>query len=40
LAIRVLDIGPVRDLGMLDFACHRPQSVFFGHDAAPDRPGR
>jgi death-on-curing protein len=33
--IRVLDVGPVRDLGMLDSACHRPQSVFFGQDAYP-----
>lgn len=33
--VRALDVGPVRDLGMLDSACHRPQSTFFGQDAYP-----
>jgi death on curing protein len=33
--VRALDVGPVRDLGMLDSACHRPRSTFFGQDAYP-----
>ena len=33
--VRALDVGPVRDLGMLDSTCHRPQSTFFGQDAYP-----
>lgn len=27
--------GPVRDLGLLDSACHRPQASLFGKDAYP-----
>jgi death on curing protein len=30
-----LAAGPVRDLGLLDSACHRPQATFFGQDAYP-----
>lgn len=33
--VRALGAGPVRDLGLLDSACHRPQAVFFGHEAYP-----
>jgi death on curing protein len=33
--VRALDVGPVRDLGMLDSACHRPRSTFFGQDTYP-----
>ena len=29
-------VGPVRDLGLLDTAAHRPQSVLYGHHAYPD----
>ena len=28
--------GPVRDLGLLDSAAHRPQTSLFGEDAYPD----
>lgn len=30
-----LGVGPIRDLGLLDSALHRPQVVVFGHDAYP-----
>lgn len=33
--IRRLDIGPVRDIGLLDAAVMRPQSSAFGADAYP-----
>ena len=33
---RDLGVGPVRDLGLLDAAAHRPRSVLFGQDAYPD----
>ena len=33
--IRRLDIGPVRDLGLLDSAMSRPRSSAFGEDAYP-----
>ena len=32
---RVLNAGPVRDLGLLDSACARPHSSTFGTDAYP-----
>ena len=31
-----LGVGPVRDLGLLDAATHRPQSVLYGQQAYPD----
>lgn len=31
-----LDVGPVRDLGLLDSAIYRPQASVFGRDAYPD----
>ncbi|MDX1510687.1 MAG: Fic family protein [Nitriliruptorales bacterium] len=31
--VRVLGAGPVRDVGLLDAACARPQSSAFGTDA-------
>jgi death on curing protein len=31
-----LGVGPVRDLGLLDSAAHRPQTNLFGEDAYPD----
>ncbi|MGO8955929.1 MAG: type II toxin-antitoxin system death-on-curing family toxin [Streptosporangiaceae bacterium] len=33
--VNALGAGPVRDLGLLDSACHRPQAGFFGHEAYP-----
>lgn len=30
-----LGAGPVRDLGLLDSACHRPQAGLFGREAYP-----
>lgn len=31
-----LAVGPVRDLGLLDSAAHRPQTVLYGNPAYPD----
>jgi death-on-curing protein len=31
--VNALEAGPVRDLGLLDSACHRPQASFFGQEA-------
>ena len=31
-----LGVGPVRDLGLLDSAAHRPRTSLFGEDAYPD----
>ena len=31
--IRILGIGPVRDVGLLDSAINRPRSSAFGEDA-------
>lgn len=33
--VRALRAGPVRDLGLLDAACARPQSMAFGQDVYP-----
>ena len=33
--VRILDIGPVRDIGLLDSAVERPRSSAFGEDAYP-----
>lgn len=30
-----LGVGPVRDIGLLDSAAHRPQSEYFGTDSYP-----
>jgi len=30
-----LDVGPVRDLGLLESASHRPGAVVYGHEAYP-----
>lgn len=38
--VKALDAGPVRDLGLLDSACHRPQASFFGQDAYPTLGGK
>jgi death-on-curing protein len=33
---RDLGVGPVRDVGLLDAAAHRPQAVLYGQEAYPD----
>jgi death-on-curing protein len=35
-----LQVGPVRDLGLLDSACHRPRSGFMGREAYPTVPAK
>ena len=35
-----LGVGPVRDLGLLDSACHRPRSGFMGQEAYPTLPAK
>jgi death-on-curing protein len=31
-----LEVGPIRDLGLLESAAHRPGAVLYGHEAYPD----
>lgn len=31
-----LEVGPIRDIGLLDSAVHRPQATVFGADAYPE----
>jgi death on curing protein len=38
--VKALGAGPVRDLGLLDSACHRPQARFFGQEAYPTLSGK
>ena len=38
--VAVLGAGPVRDLGLLDSACHRPRSGIFGREAYPTLAGK
>jgi death on curing protein len=38
--VNALHAGPVRDLGLLDSACHRPRSGFLGHEAYPTLVGK
>ena len=38
--VNALEAGPVRDLGLLDSACHRPQASLFGREAYPARAGK
>jgi death-on-curing protein len=38
--VNALGVGPVRDLGLLDSACHRPRASFFGQDAYPALTGK
>jgi len=33
--VNALGVRPVRDLGLLDSACHRPKASFFGQEAYP-----
>ncbi len=35
LLVEDLGVGPVRDVGLLDSAAHRPQTSLFGEDAYP-----
>ena len=38
--VDALGTGPVRELGLLDSACHRPQSGLFGQEAYPRLAGK
>lgn len=38
--VNALAAGPVRDLGLLDSACHRPHAGFFGQEAYPTLAGK
>jgi death-on-curing protein len=38
--VSALGAGPVRDLGLLDSACHRPAAGFFGQEAYPTLAGK
>lgn len=38
--VNALVAGPVRDIGLLDSACHRPQASFFGREAYPTLTGK
>ncbi len=38
--VNALGAGPVRDLGLLGSACHRPQAGFFGQQAYPTLSGK
>lgn len=38
--VNALGAGPVRDLGLLDSACHRPQASLFGQEAYPTLIGK
>jgi death on curing protein len=38
--VNALEAGPVRDLGLLDSACHRPRAGFFGQEAYPTLAGK
>jgi death-on-curing protein len=38
--VKSIGAGRVRDLGLLDSACHRPQASFFGQEAYPALAGK
>ena len=38
--VNALGAGPVRDVGLLDSACHRPQASLFGRCAYPTLAGK
>jgi death on curing protein len=38
--VNALGAGPVRDVGLLDSACHRPQTSLFGESAYPTLAGK
>lgn len=35
-----LQVGPVRDVGLLDSAAHRPRASLYGHEAYPSIDGK
>lgn len=39
-AIAILNIGPIRDIGLLDSALNRPRASAFGEDAYPTLGGK
>ena len=38
--VKALNAGPVRDIGLLDSACHRPQAGLLGQEAYPTLAGK
>ena len=38
--VNALNAGPVRDIGLLDSACHRPQAGLLGQEAYPTLAGK
>ena len=38
--VNTLNAGPVRDIGLLDSACHRPQAGLLGQEAYPTLAGK
>ena len=38
--VNALGAGPIRDLGLLDSACHRPRASLFGQEAYPTLAGK
>ena len=38
--VNALETGPVRTGGLLDSACHRPQTSLFGQEAYPTLAGK
>jgi len=38
--VKTLNVGPVRDLGLLDSSAHRPRSSFAGQQAYPTVQGK
>ncbi|HUA28953.1 MAG TPA: Fic family protein [Streptosporangiaceae bacterium] len=38
--VKALCAGPVRDIGLLDSACHRPRAGLFGQEAYPTLAGK
>jgi death-on-curing protein len=38
--VSALRVGPVRDVGLLDSACHRPRASFLGQEAYPTLTGK
>jgi death on curing protein len=40
LLVEDLGVGPVRDVGLLDSASHRPGAVLYGHEAYADLDGK
>jgi death-on-curing protein len=38
--VQALQVGPIRDLGLLDSACARPRAMAFGRDLYPTIEGK